>query len=64
MGGWVVVVGSINVDLTVRVAKLPRPGETVVNGILTRCGGRQECQPGMCRGPVRSHDPIRRRGRR
>ena len=39
MGGWVVVVGSINVDLTVHVAKLPRPGETVVNGTLTRSGG-------------------------
>ena len=39
MGGWVVVVGSINVDLTVRVATLPRPGETVVNGTLTRSGG-------------------------
>ena len=28
----VVVVGSINVDLVVRVATLPRPGETVVGG--------------------------------
>ena len=39
MTGWVVVVGSINVDLTVQVATLPRPGETVVNGTLTRSGG-------------------------
>jgi ribokinase len=39
MTGWVVVVGSINVDLTVHTAKLPRPGETVVNGTLTRSGG-------------------------
>lgn len=39
MAGWVVVVGSINVDLTVQVSRLPRPGETVVNGTLTRSGG-------------------------
>ncbi len=39
MTGWVVVVGSINVDMTVHVATLPRPGETVVNGTLTRSGG-------------------------
>ncbi len=37
--GWVIVVGSINVDLTVQVDRLPRPGETVVNGVLTRAGG-------------------------
>ena len=37
--GWVIVVGSINVDLTVRVDRLPRPGETVVNGLLSRQGG-------------------------
>lgn len=37
--GWVIVVGSINIDLTVRVDRLPRPGETVVNGVLSRQGG-------------------------
>ena len=31
----VVVVGSINVDLTVRVPCLPRPGETVIGGVFT-----------------------------
>ena len=30
--GRIVVVGSINVDLVVRVATLPRPGETVLGG--------------------------------
>ena len=30
--GRIVVVGSINVDLVVRVANLPRPGETVLGG--------------------------------
>lgn len=37
--GWVIVVGSINIDLTVRVDRLPRPGETVTNGVLSRQGG-------------------------
>src|SRR5262245_40860757 len=37
--GWVIVVGSVNVDLTVRVERLPGPGETVVNGVLSRHGG-------------------------
>lgn len=37
--GWVIVVGSVNVDLTVRVERLPRAGETVVNGVLSRQGG-------------------------
>src|SRR5262249_7322757 len=32
----VVVVGSINVDLTFRVARLPRPGETVAGTTLTQ----------------------------
>jgi ribokinase len=30
--GTIVVIGSINVDLVVRVASLPRPGETVLGG--------------------------------
>lgn len=37
--GWVIVVGSINVDLTVKVERLPGPGETVANGVLSRAGG-------------------------
>ena len=35
----VVVVGSINVDLVVRTARLPRPGETVMGRRLERHGG-------------------------
>lgn len=37
----IVVVGSVNLDMTVRVRSLPRPGETVTNGTL-RCfpGGK------------------------
>lgn len=37
--GRVIVVGSINVDFTVRVASLPGPGETVVGGTFQRSGG-------------------------
>lgn len=37
--GRVVVVGSINVDLVVRVPALPGPGETVVGGTFERHGG-------------------------
>jgi ribokinase len=37
----VVVIGSTNVDLTFRVARLPRPGETVAaSGLLTGFGGK------------------------
>ena len=39
MSGRVIVVGSVNVDLTMRVAQLPRPGETVTGGRLTRHHG-------------------------
>lgn len=37
--GKVVVVGSINVDLVLRVERLPRSGETVAGGTFTRHGG-------------------------
>jgi ribokinase len=35
----VLVVGSINVDLTVHADRLPAPGETVAGGRLERAGG-------------------------
>jgi ribokinase len=35
----VVVVGSVNADLVVRVSRLPRPGETVTRGTFARHGG-------------------------
>lgn len=39
--GTVLVVGSANVDLTVSVSALPRPGETVVaQSLARRCGGK------------------------
>jgi len=35
----VVVVGSVNVDLTVHVSELPSPGSTVTGGVFHRSGG-------------------------
>ena len=37
--GRVVVVGSVNADLVVSVARLPAPGETVAGGSFARHGG-------------------------
>lgn len=39
MSGRVVVVGSINMDLTVRTERLPGPGETLLATSLSRSGG-------------------------
>lgn len=36
---FVLVVGSINEDLVVNAARLPRPGETVTGGVFRRFGG-------------------------
>jgi ribokinase len=37
--GAVIVVGSVNVDLVVRAARLPSPGETVIGGTFARAQG-------------------------
>ncbi|MDQ2757914.1 MAG: PfkB family carbohydrate kinase, partial [Actinomycetota bacterium] len=37
--GRVVVVGSLNVDLVIRVARMPSPGETVLGEDLRRLAG-------------------------
>ena len=39
MAGRVLVVGSVNVDLVVRAARLPAPGETVLGGTFSRFHG-------------------------
>ena len=35
----IVVVGSINTDMTVKSGKLPRPGETVLGGVFFKNQG-------------------------
>jgi ribokinase len=45
----IVVVGSVNLDLVVRVARLPRPGETVAGGTFARVpGGKGANQAVAC----------------
>jgi ribokinase len=39
MSGSVVVVGSVNLDVSVTVDRLPAPGETLLGGIVRRSGG-------------------------
>jgi ribokinase len=39
MSANVIVVGSANVDLVMRVPRLPRPGETVIGGAFSRAPG-------------------------
>ena len=39
MGGRVLVVGSVNIDLVVRGERLPAPGETVLGGTFSRFHG-------------------------
>jgi ribokinase len=39
MTGRVVVVGSVNMDLAVHTARLPKPGETLLAGGIQRSGG-------------------------
>jgi ribokinase len=39
MGGTVLVIGSVNVDLVVTLERLPAPGETVIGGRFARGGG-------------------------
>ncbi len=49
MAPRVVVVGSVNLDLVVRVARLPAPGETVSGGMLARYpGGKGANQAVAC----------------
>lgn len=45
----IVVIGSLNMDLSVRVPRIPVPGETLLgNGIVTNPGGKGANQAGAC----------------
>ncbi|MGZ6272812.1 MAG: ribokinase [Candidatus Limnocylindrales bacterium] len=56
MGGRVIVVGSVNIDLVARVPHLPRPGETVTGGSYERHqggkGGNQAVAASRLRRPT------------
>ncbi|MDP1677046.1 MAG: ribokinase [Bacteroidota bacterium] len=39
MKNKVVVIGSYNTDLTIKTARIPRPGETIIGGIFSEGGG-------------------------
>ena len=39
MGGRVIVIGSVNIDLVVTTDRLPLPGETVTGGTFARHHG-------------------------
>lgn len=39
MKNKVVVVGSYNTDLTIKTGRIPRPGETIIGGVLSKGGG-------------------------
>ena len=46
---YVLVIGSANVDVSVKTAVLPRPGETVIGSGIAHIPGRQGSKPGGCR---------------
>src|SRR5437763_10643134 len=57
---WVVVVGSINIDLTFRAPQLPRPGETVLGHSLVQGhGGKGANQAVMAAKLGRLPDHVR-----
>ncbi len=39
MKNKVVVIGSYNTDLTIKTARIPRPGETIIGGVFSEGGG-------------------------
>ncbi len=53
--GRVVVVGSINVDLVLRLPRLPAPGETVLGGTLTRQHGGKGANQAAAAARVGAH---------
>ena len=55
MGGRVVVVGAVNVDLVVAAERLPGPGETVVGPRVEHFGGGKGANAAVAaRGPART----------
>ena len=55
MAGDVYVVGSVNVDLVVTAATLPRPGETVAGGTFERHGGGKSANQAVAAARLGAH---------
>jgi len=54
----IIVVGSINADLAVRGASLPRPGETVIGGQFMQVAGGKGANQAVAAARL-SHSPVR-----
>ena len=62
MGNRIVVVGSSNTDMIVKLAHLPKPGETVSGGAFsTAAGGKgaNQAVAAATNGRGDGHDPVR-----
>jgi ribokinase len=53
----IVVVGSVNTDLVIRVTRLPRPGETVVGGEFFQAAGGKGANQAVAAARV-AHEPV------
>jgi len=56
--GWVIVVGSLNMDLVVRVHRLPAPGETVTGGTLHRALGGKGANQAAAAAKLGAHTAL------
>ncbi len=59
----VTVLGSLNVDTILRIARLPKPGETMPMSDKNNAG-EEGCKSGDCRCTLRSIHCIYRQNRR
>ena len=50
----IVVVGSSNTDMIIKMDRIPRPGETIIGGEFFTAAGRQRRKPGRRRGAGRA----------
>ena len=58
-----VVIGGLNMDLIVQVARLPKPGETVAGDSLLRASGGKGANQACAAGRVSTVTPVRMIGR-
>jgi hypothetical protein len=56
----ILVIGSSNTDMIIRVPHIPKPGETVLGGGFTMAAGGAACDEVRC--PTLGPNPTRDRG--